>query len=94
MDHRWPRASLRKSILSRPDYTTAGSPPAVRQAFIDGLANANIGALPIIEFGELDIYNGGTFLDDDIDAAINNQKTPAQAMTDLKTKWDAFVAEG
>ncbi|MCB1493292.1 MAG: extracellular solute-binding protein, partial [Rhodobiaceae bacterium] len=42
-------ASPRTSILSRDDYKTAGHPWAVRGAFIDGMAFADIFEVPVVE---------------------------------------------
>ncbi|MBV9705298.1 MAG: extracellular solute-binding protein, partial [Methylobacteriaceae bacterium] len=55
-------ASPRKSILSRPDYKTAGHPWSVRGAFVDGMAFATQGEIPVQSGPDFTIYSGGNFL--------------------------------
>jgi len=88
-------AACRKSILNRADYISSGPPQAVHKAFIDSLAFATQTAgVPVIETLELDIYNSGTFLSDQLAAVIAHKTDPKTAMAAIKTKWDAFLQEG
>ena len=51
-------ASPRKSILNTPDYKTAGAPWAVRGAFVDGMAFATEGEIPVQAGPDFTIYSG------------------------------------
>ena len=51
-----------KSILSQPDYKTAGHPWQVRGAFVDGLAFATEGEIPVRAAPDFTIYAGSNFL--------------------------------
>ena len=55
-------ASPRKSILDSPDYKTAGLSWDVRGAFVDGMAFATGGEIPVLAGPNFTIYSGGNFL--------------------------------
>src|SRR5262249_14926310 len=73
-------ASCRKSDLEKPEYRTAGHPWSVRGAFIEGVAFATEGEIPVLAAPEFTIYNGSNFLAKTLDAVWSGQKTIDQAM--------------
>jgi hypothetical protein len=55
-------ASPRKSILENKDYKTAGVPWDVRGAFVEGMAFAPAGEIPVLAGPDFTIYSGSNFL--------------------------------
>ncbi|RFB79347.1 extracellular solute-binding protein [Methylovirgula sp. 4M-Z18] len=87
-------ASPRKSILGRPDYKTAGAPWAVRGAFVDGMAFATEGEIPVVAGPDFTIYSGGNFLAKTLDGVWAGQTTIDQAMEQIQQQWQRGLDEG
>ena len=87
-------ASPRKSILSLPDYKTAGSDWSVRGAFVDGMAFATQGEIPVLAGPDFTIYSGGNFLAKTLEGVWAKSKTIDQAMDEIKAKWQAGLDAG
>lgn len=87
-------ASPRKSILSRPDYMTAGLAPELREAFVAGMEFADIGEVPVLDGPDFTIYNGGNFLAQTLEGVWAGQVTPAEAMQTLTDGWNAALQKG
>src|SRR5690606_30287975 len=73
-------ASPRKSILDRPDYKTAGSPWDIRGAFVEGMAFATIGEVPVVSGPNFTIYSGGNFLAKTLEGVWSGQTSIDAAM--------------
>ena len=87
-------ASPRQSILSRPDYKTAGAPWSVRGAFVEGMDFATEGEIPVVAGPDFTIYNGGNFLAKTLDGVWSHQTSIDDAMTQLKEQWQQGLDEG
>ena len=87
-------ASPRKSILGRSDYKTAGAPWDVRGAFVDGMAFATVGEIPVVNGPNFTIYNGGNFLAKTLEGVWNGQTKIDDAMSQLQQGWQSDLDEG
>ena len=87
-------ASPRKSILSLPDYKTAGSDWSVRGAFVDGMSFATQGEIPVLAGPDFTIYSGGNFLAKTLEGVWAKSKTIDQAMSEIQAKWQAGLDAG
>ena len=87
-------ASPRKSILGRADYKTSGAPWNLRGAFVEGMAFATEGEIPVVAGPDFTIYNGGNLLAKTLDGVWAGQTTIDQAMTALKEGWQKGLDEG
>jgi multiple sugar transport system substrate-binding protein len=87
-------ASPRKSILSRPDYKSAGHPWSVRGAFVDGMAFATQGEIPVQAGPDFTIYSGGNFLAKTLETVWTKQATPADAMKQIEEQWQKGLDAG
>ena len=87
-------ASPRKSILSLPDYKTAGSDWSVRGAFVDGMSIATQGEIPVLAGPDFTIYSGGNFLAKTLEGVWAKSKTIDQAMSEIQAKWQAGLDAG
>ena len=87
-------ASVRKSILARTDYKTAGHDWKVRGAFIDGMPNAVVGEIPVKAGPDFTIYTGGGFAAKTMDPVWAKQTTPHAAIQALIKQWQADLDAG
>ena len=87
-------ASPRKSILGRSDYKTAGAPWDVRGAFVDGMAFASVGEIPVVNGPNFTIYNGGNVLAKTLEGVWSGQTKIDDAMSQLQQQWQADLDEG
>ena len=87
-------ASPRKSILDRPDYKTSGSPWDIRGAFVDGMAIATIGEIPVINGPNFTIYSGGNFLAKTLEGVWAGQSKPEEAMEKIAAQWQKGLDAG
>lgn len=87
-------ASVRKSILAREDYKSAGHPWAVRGAFVEGMDIADLAPIPVLAADDFEIYSGGNFLATTIAAVIAGEKTIDQMMQEITEKWQAGLDAG
>jgi len=87
-------AAMRKSILARGDYKTAGHDWKVRGAFIDGMPNAVIGEVPVSAGPDFTIYTGGGFAAKTMDPVWAKQTTPKAAVDALIKQWQADLDAG
>lgn len=87
-------ASPRKSILSLPDYKTAGSDWSVRGAFVDGMSIATQGEIPVLAGPDFTIYSGGNFLAKTLEGVWAKSKTIDKAMSEIQAKWQAGLDAG
>lgn len=87
-------AAVRKSILARDDYKTAGHPWAVRGAFIETMDVADLAPIPVLAADDFEIYAGGNFLANTIAAVIAGEKTIDQMMKEVTEKWQAGLDAG
>ncbi len=87
-------AAPRNSILSHPDYKTAGNPWDKRGAFVDGMAFASIGEIPVVAGPEFTIYSGGNFLAKTLESVWVGKKAPAEAMEQLQKRWQKGLDKG
>jgi ABC-type glycerol-3-phosphate transport system substrate-binding protein len=85
-------ASPRKSILSLPDYKTAGW--SVRGAFVDGMSFATEGEIPVLAGPDFTIYSGGNFLAKTLESVWAKSKTIDQAMSEIKAQWQKGLDAG
>lgn len=84
----------RKSIASRPDYKTAGPDWKVRGAFIDGLAYATEGEIPVQAGPEFTIYSGGNFLAKTLEQVWAGKTKPEEAMAKIQEQWQKGLDAG
>jgi multiple sugar transport system substrate-binding protein len=87
-------ASPRKSIIGRADYKTAGHPWSVRGAFVDGMAFANQGEIPVVNGPNFTIYDGGNFLANTLAGVWTGQTKIDDAMDMLQKQWQSDLDEG
>jgi multiple sugar transport system substrate-binding protein len=87
-------AAVRKSILNREDYKTAGHPWSVRGAFIEGMEFATEGEIPVLEAPDFTIYSGGNFLAKTLETVWTREKTPEQAMEEIRQRWQENLDKG
>jgi multiple sugar transport system substrate-binding protein len=87
-------AACRKSILARDDYKTAGNDWKVRGAFVEGMSFATQGEIPVLEAPDFTIYSGGNFLAKTLETVWTKEKTPEQAMDEIKQRWQADLDKG
>ncbi|GAB5376254.1 MAG: ABC transporter substrate-binding protein [Acuticoccus sp.] len=84
-------ASPRASILSRPDYDSAGHSWKVRGAFVEGMEFADIFEVPVVAGPEFTIYSGGNFLARTLEGVWAKTKTPEEAMSELQEGWQKML---
>jgi len=87
-------ASPRKSILANKDYKTGGLPWDVRGAFVEGMAFATAGEIPVLAAPDFTIYSGGNFLAKTLEQVWAKQKSIDQAMTEIQTQWQKDLDAG
>jgi ABC-type glycerol-3-phosphate transport system substrate-binding protein len=87
-------ASPRKSILSRPDYKTAGHPWDIRGAFVDGMSFATEGEIPVLAAQNFTIYSGGNFLAKTLETVWAGIAKPEEAMAKIKEQWQKDLDAG
>ncbi|HET8999720.1 MAG TPA: extracellular solute-binding protein [bacterium] len=87
-------ASVRKSILARSDYKTAGHDWKVRGAFIDGMPNAVVGEIPVSAGPDFTIYTGGGFAAKTMDPVWAKQTSPHAAIQALIKQWQTDLDAG
>ncbi len=87
-------ASPRKSILSRPDYKTAGPPWDKRGAFVDGMAFATEGEIPVQAGPDFTIYSGGNFLAKTLEGVWAGMTKPEEAMARIQEQWQKGLDAG
>lgn len=87
-------ASPRKSIVSLPDYKTAGHPWQVRGAFVDGLAFASEGEIPVLKALDFTIYSGDNFLVKTLDGVWVGKTSIDDAMDQIAEKWQKNLEQG
>ncbi|MGI9336605.1 MAG: extracellular solute-binding protein [Gammaproteobacteria bacterium] len=87
-------ASPRKSIVERPDYRTAGHDWSVRGAFVEGLAFATEGEIPVLNAPDFTIYSGDNFLARTLDGVWVGKTTIDDAMEQIAEKWQQNLDKG
>ena len=87
-------ASPRSSILNRPDYKTAGAPWSVRGAFVEGMAFAKLGEIPVLAGPDFTIYSGGNFLAKTLESVWTGQAKPEEAMEKIAAQWQKGLDAG
>ena len=87
-------ASPRKSILARPDYKTAGAPWEVRGAFVEGMAFATEGEIPVQAGPDFTIYSGGNFLAKTLEGVWAGMTKPEDAMARIAEQWQKGLDAG
>lgn len=87
-------ASPRKSILSLPDYKTAGNDWSVRGAFVDGMSFATEGEIPVQAGPDFTIYSGGNFLAKTLETVWAGKAKPEEAMAQIAEKWQKGLDAG
>jgi multiple sugar transport system substrate-binding protein len=87
-------ASPRKSILTKPDYRTAGAPWSVRGAFVDGMSFATEGEIPVQAGPDFTIYQGGNFLAKTLDGVWAGKTKPEEAMARIGEQWQKDLDAG
>lgn len=87
-------ASPRKSILSKPDYKTAGAPWEMRGAFVDGMEFANQGEIPVQAGPDFTIYSGGNFLAKALESVWAGKSKPEEAMAKIAEQWQKGLDAG
>ncbi len=86
-------ASVRPSILNRPDYTTAGYPSDVRQAFITGLKSADLASVPVTTTDDFEVYSGTSFVSQQVAATVAGKQTASNFITTICAKWQEDLAK-
>ena len=87
-------ASPRQSILNKPGYKTAGHPWSVRGAFVEGMAFANQGEIPVLAGPDFTIYQGSNFLANTLGTVWTGQAKPEQAMSAIAEQWQKDLDAG
>jgi ABC-type glycerol-3-phosphate transport system substrate-binding protein len=87
-------ASPRKSILENKDYKTGGLSWDVRGAFVEGMAFATAGEIPVLAGPNFTIYSGGNFLAKTLEQVWAGQKKIDQAMAEIQEQWQKDLDAG
>jgi ABC-type glycerol-3-phosphate transport system substrate-binding protein len=87
-------ASVRKSILARSDYKTAGHDWKVRGAFIEGMPNAVVGEVPVSAGPDFTIYTGSGFTAKTMDPVWAKQTSPHAAINALAKQYQTDLDAG
>jgi len=87
-------ASPRKSILENKDYKTAGVSWDVRGAFVEGMAFARAGEIPVLAGPDFTIYSGSNFLAKTLEQVWAGQKKIDQAMSEIQEQWQKDLDAG
>jgi len=87
-------ASPRKSILEKPDYKTTGNSWDVRGAFVDGMAIATVGEIPVVNGPNFTIYSGSNFLAKVLEGVWSGQTSIDDAMSQIQEQWQSDLDEG
>jgi len=87
-------ASPRLSTLARPDYKTSGHDWSVRGAFVDGMAFATEGEIPVLAGPDFTIYAGDNFLAKTLETVWAGQKSIDTAMSEIQAKWQSDLDAG
>jgi multiple sugar transport system substrate-binding protein len=87
-------ASVRKSILARPDYKTAGHDWKVRGAFIEGMPNAVVGEIPVSAGPNFTIYTASGFTAKTMDPVWAKQTSPRAAIEALVKQYQTDLDAG
>jgi sn-glycerol 3-phosphate transport system substrate-binding protein len=87
-------ASPRKSILSHPDYKTAGAPWEMRGAFVEGMSFATLGEIPVLAGPDFTIYSGGNFLAKTLEGVWAGKSKPEEAMAKIAEQWQKGLDAG
>lgn len=87
-------AAVRKSILARPDYQTAGLDKAVRGAFIDGMPEAVVGEIPVKAGPDFTIYTGSGFVAQTMDPVWAGKRSIEEGVGMLAKQWQADLDAG
>ena len=87
-------ASPRKSILSQPNYKTAGLPWDIRGAFVDGMSIATEGEIPVQSGPDFTIYSGGNFLAKTLETVWAGSTKPEEAMARIAETWQKGLDAG
>ena len=87
-------ASPRKSILNMPNYKSSGAPWSVRGAFVEGMAFATEGEIPVQAGPDFTIYSGGNFLAKTLDGVWAGKTKPEEAMARIAEQWQKGLDAG
>jgi ABC-type glycerol-3-phosphate transport system substrate-binding protein len=87
-------ASVRKSILARQDYKTAGHDWKVRGAFIEGMPDAVITQIPVRAALDFDAYTAVDLVAKTMDPVWAKQTSSAAAIETLIKQWQADLDAG
>ncbi|HUL09576.1 MAG TPA: extracellular solute-binding protein [Candidatus Acidoferrum sp.] len=87
-------ASPRKSILENKDYKTSGLSWDMRGAFVEGMAFATAGEIPVLAAPDFTIYSGSNFLAKTLEQVWAGQKKIDQAMSEIKEQWQKDLDAG
>ena len=87
-------ASVRKSIMARPDYRGAGHDWKVRGAFIEGMPDAVITQIPVRGAPDFDVYTASDFVAKTMDPVWTRQTSIEAALDALIKQWQADLDAG
>jgi ABC-type glycerol-3-phosphate transport system substrate-binding protein len=86
--------ALRKSVLARPDFKTAGTPWEYRRPFVEGMSFAKIGPVPLASSPDWQYYSGTGAIAKNLDPVWAGQKSIEQGLADLEKAWQEALARG
>jgi len=87
-------ASVRKSILARPDYKGAGHPWKLRAPFVDGMVDATITQIPVKAAPDFDYYSQSDLVAKSMDPVWGKQTTADTAVDSLIKQWQTELDAG
>jgi len=87
-------ASVRKSILARPDYKAAGHDWKVRGAFVEGLPDALLPQVPVRAPPDFDVYTATELVAKTLDPVWAKQTGIDAAVDALIKQWQADLDAG
>ncbi len=87
-------ASVRKSILARPDYKSAGHDWKVRGAFIEGMPDAVITQIPVRAAPDFDVYTASELVAKTMEPVWAKQTSIEVALDALIKQWQADLDAG
>jgi ABC-type glycerol-3-phosphate transport system substrate-binding protein len=86
--------SLRKSVLAKPDFKTAGTPYEYRRAFVEGMSFAKIPPVPLASSPDWQYYSSTSAIAKSLDPVWAKQKSIEQGLADLEKALQEALARG
>ena len=87
-------ASVRQSIIDRPDYLTSGFPISARGAFVSSMKDANLAPIPVLAADDFEVYSGGSFISQQVANVLAGKLKVSDFMSTVCPVWQKGLNEG